>query len=71
MRCTVILEREADGGYVVGVPAVPGCISQGDHRAEALGNIREAIKPYLEDCVEAGEPVPLEDAREFVDIGAA
>ena len=71
MRYTVILEREADGGYVVSVPALPGCVSQGDNRGEALGNIREAIKLYLEDWIDAGEQVPLEDAREFVDIDAA
>ena len=55
MRYTVILEREDDGGYVVSVPALPGCVSQGDNRGEALGNIQEAIKLYLEDCVGAGE----------------
>lgn len=71
MRYTVILEREADGGYVVSVPALPGCVSQGDNRDEALGNIREAIKLYLEDCVDAGDPIPAEDTREFVDIEAA
>jgi len=70
MRNAVILEREDDGGYVVSVPALPGCVSQGDNRVEALGNIREAIKLYLEDCADAGEPVALEDAREFVDIDA-
>ena len=36
MRYTVVLEREEDGGYVVSVPALPGCVSQGDTRAEAL-----------------------------------
>jgi predicted RNase H-like HicB family nuclease len=71
MRYTVILEREDDGGYVVSVPALPGCVSQGDNRAEALGNIQEAIKLYLEDCASAGEPAPVEDAREFVDVEAA
>ena len=60
MRFTVVLEREADGGYVVSVPALPGCVSQGDRRADALNNIREAIEVYLEDCREAGEPVPTE-----------
>lgn len=70
MRYSVILEREEDGGYVVSVPALPGCVSQGDNRAEALGNIQEAIKLYLEDCAESGEPVPREDTREFVDIDA-
>ena len=50
MRYTVVLEQEPDGGYVVSVPALPGCISQGDTRAEALTNIREAIDLYIEDC---------------------
>ena len=50
MGYTVILEREPDGGYVVSVPALPGCITQGDTRDEALANIREAIEVYIEDC---------------------
>ena len=44
MRYTVVLEREADGGYSASVPALPGCHSQGDTRAEALANIREAME---------------------------
>jgi predicted RNase H-like HicB family nuclease len=44
MRYTAILEQEPDGGYVVTVPAMPGCISQGDTRAAALQNIREAVE---------------------------
>ena len=58
MRYTVVLEKEPDGGYVASVPALPGCVSQGDTRAEALSNIREAIAVYLEDCRETGELVP-------------
>jgi len=58
MRYTVVLEQEPDGGYVASVPALPGCVSQGDTRAEALSNIREAIAVYLEDCRETGELVP-------------
>ena len=58
MRYTVLLESEEDGGFVVSVPALPGCISQGDTREEALANIREAISLYVEDCREAGDPVP-------------
>lgn len=56
MRYTVVLEQEADAGYVVSVPALPGCVSQGDNRAKALSNIREAIELYIEDCREAGDP---------------
>ncbi len=49
MRYTVILQKEEDGGYVGTVPVLPGCVSQGDSREEALKNIEEAIEVYLED----------------------
>lgn len=68
MQYTVILQREADGGYVATVPSLPGCVSQGDDREESLTNIREAIEVYLEDCREAGEPIPTEEGREYVDL---
>ena len=71
MRYTVVLEREADSGYVVSVPALPGCVSQGNTRIESLNNIREAIKLYIEDCREAGDPIPTEDGKEFLEIEAA
>ncbi len=71
MRYTVVLEQEGDGGYVASVPALPGCVSQGDTRAEALANVREAIELYVEDCREAGDPVPTEIGKEFVEVDAA
>ncbi len=49
MRYTVILQRESDGGYVAVVPSLPGCVSQGDTREEALKNIEEAAELYIED----------------------
>jgi predicted RNase H-like HicB family nuclease len=70
MRYTVVLEQESDGGYVASVPALPGCVSQGDTRAEALANIREAIELYIEDCRAAGDPIPTEAGKEFVEIDA-
>jgi len=48
MRLKVILEPSSDGGYTAIVPALPGCISEGNTRKEALGNIKEAIELYLE-----------------------
>lgn len=71
MRYTVVLEQEGDGGYVASAPALPGCVSQGDTRAEALKNIQEAITLYLEDCRDAGDPVPTEAGKEFVEVEAA
>jgi predicted RNase H-like HicB family nuclease len=71
MRYTVVLELEEDGGYVVSVPALPGCVSQADDRAKALSNIREAIELYVEDCREAGDPIPTEAGKEFIEVEAA
>jgi predicted RNase H-like HicB family nuclease len=71
MRYTVVLEKEDDGGYVATVPALPGCVSQGDTREEALTHIREAIELYIEDCRDAGDPVPTEAGKEFVEVEAA
>jgi predicted RNase H-like HicB family nuclease len=68
MRYTVVLEREADGGYVASVPALPGCVSQGDTRDDVLKNIREAADLYIEDCIATGDPVPTEAGREFLEL---
>lgn len=68
MKYTVILERESDGGYVVSVPVLPGCVSQGDTKEEAMANIREAVDLYVEDCLAAGDPIPQEDSREYVEL---
>ncbi len=68
MKYTVILEREADGGFVASVPVLPGCVSQGDDREEALRNIHEAIDLYVEDCRLSGDPVPVEDSVEYVEL---
>jgi predicted RNase H-like HicB family nuclease len=71
LRYTVVLELEQDGGCVASVPTLPGCVSRDDSRGEALLNIREAIALYLGDCRDAGEPIPVEAGREFVEVQAA
>lgn len=48
MKLQVILEPSDEGGYTVSVPALPGCISEGDNIDEALENITEAVELYLE-----------------------
>lgn len=48
MQVRVILEPSEEGGFTVRVPSLPGCISEGDTRDEALANIREALQLYLE-----------------------
>ena len=68
MGYTVILEQEDDGGYVAYVPALPGCVSQGNTRDEVLRNIREAMELYVEDCAAAGDPIPKEAGKEFIEL---
>jgi predicted RNase H-like HicB family nuclease len=48
MKIKVVIESSDEGGYTVYVPGLPGCISEGDTREEALANIKEAIELYLE-----------------------
>ena len=57
MRFRVILEPDEDGVFVAQVPSLPGCISQGATRAEALKNVQEAIDGYLESLPEHDEPI--------------
>jgi len=49
MDFDIVLERQEEGGYTVYVPALPGCISQGETKAQATKNIKEAISLYLEE----------------------
>jgi predicted RNase H-like HicB family nuclease len=48
MKLTVVLEAQEEGGYTAYIPSLPGCISQGETKEEALKNIKEAIELYLE-----------------------
>lgn len=57
MDWKVELEKDRSGWYTVTVPALPGCISQGKTRQEALKNIKEAISLHLESLAESGIPI--------------
>jgi predicted RNase H-like HicB family nuclease len=48
VKLKIVLEASEEGGYTVYVPSLPGCISEGDTKEDALANIREAIELYLE-----------------------
>lgn len=56
----VVLLPAREGGYWVQVPSLPGCVSQGETKEEALDNIREAIALHIEDLVAAGEEIPAD-----------
>ena len=60
MKFPAVLDRDEDGVWVVECPSIPGCVSQGATRAEALTNIREAIALCLEVRAERGLPLTIE-----------
>jgi predicted RNase H-like HicB family nuclease len=68
MKYRVLIEPDEDGVYVAEVPALPGCISQGRTRAEAVENIKEAIAAYLESLDAHDEPVPPAISEEVVEV---
>ncbi|MGE3243373.1 MAG: type II toxin-antitoxin system HicB family antitoxin [Pirellulales bacterium] len=59
MRLKVLLHPAEEGGFWVEVPALPGCVSEGESREEALSNIREAAEGWLEVSAEQAESDPL------------
>jgi len=60
MKFMTTLERDEDGVWVAECPAIPGCVSQGRTREEAVANIREAIALCLEVRAERGLPLTIE-----------
>lgn len=70
MKYRVHIERDEDGMFVAEVPALPGCISQGETRAEALTNIKEAIEGYLESLRAHDEPIPPPVDEEVIEVRA-
>jgi antitoxin HicB len=68
VKYRVIIEPDEDGVYVAEVPTLPGCISQGRTRAEAIENIKEAIAVYLESLDAHDEPIPPPISEEIVEV---
>ncbi len=58
MKFRVIISQDEDGVFIAECPSLPGCISQGKTREEALENINDAIKGYLESLKKHNEPIP-------------
>jgi predicted RNase H-like HicB family nuclease len=63
MIFTVTLDRDEDGFWVVECPSIPGCVSQGKSKEEALENIKEAIQGCIEVRAELGMPLTVETAQ--------
>ena len=70
MRLPVILTEGEDGYIVAEIPIIPGCVSQGKTKEEALANIKEAAELCLESMEEEGWSLPPEYTLEHVEVGA-
>jgi predicted RNase H-like HicB family nuclease len=68
MKFRAIIEPDEDGIFVATVPSLPGCVSQGSTRAEAVRNISEAVAGYLESLRERDEPIPPSINEKVIDI---
>lgn len=60
MQFTITIDRDEDGVWVAECPSIPGCVSQGETKKEALANIEEAIQLCLEVRAERGMPLTIE-----------
>jgi predicted RNase H-like HicB family nuclease len=67
MKFWTSLDRDEDGVWIAECPSIPGCVSQGSTRDEALANIREAIALCLEVRAERGMPLTVE--TQLVEVG--
>jgi len=68
MKYRVIIEQDEDGIFIAEVPSLPGCISQGETRTEALKNIQEAIEVYIESFKAHNEPVPPSIDEKIIEV---
>ena len=69
MKYRVLIEQDEDDRFVIDVPALPGCVTQGATREEALQNAQEAIEVYLESLRARNEPIPPPIDEEIVEVG--
>lgn len=67
---TVVLERQPEGGYVVEVPSLPGCLTEGDTVDESLAMARDVIALFVETLRDLGKPVPPDDPHVALDMTA-
>jgi len=68
MKFRIIIEQDEDGEYIAQCPTLPGCISQGKTREEALTNIKDAIYGYLASLKKHDEPIPPAIEEETVEV---
>ncbi len=70
MKFRIAIEQDENGVFVAKCPSLPGCISQGHTREEALYNIKDAMCGYVESLKKHNEPIPHSIEEEMVEVYA-
>ncbi|HVR36789.1 MAG TPA: type II toxin-antitoxin system HicB family antitoxin [Methylomirabilota bacterium] len=68
MKFRVFIEPDEDGMFIAQCQALPGCVSQGRTRDEAMANIHDAIQGYLASLKKHGEPIPAGITEEIIEV---
>ena len=70
MKYRILIEQDEDGIYIAECPNLPGCLSEGRTRIEAIKNITDAIEGYLTSLKKHNEPIPPSIEEEVIEINA-
>ncbi len=68
MKYRIHVEQDEDGMFIANCPTLPGCVSQGKSRKEALKNISDAIEGYLESLKKHNDPIPPAIEEEVIEV---
>lgn len=68
MKYRILIEQDEDGIFVAVCPHLPGCVSEGKTRQDALANIQDAMQGYLESLKKHGDPIPPSIGEEIIEI---
>ncbi len=68
IKFRILIEQDEEGIFIAECPSLPGCISEGKTRKEALLNIHDAVEGYLESLKKHNEPIPPSIEEEMVEI---
>jgi len=68
MKYRILITQDEDGIFIAECPALPGCISQGNSRNEAIVNIKDAVDGYLFSLKKHGEPIPPSITEEIIEV---
>ena len=68
MKYRALIQQDEDGVFIAEMAGLPGCVSQGQTRSEALRNVQEALEAYLESLQAHGEPVPPPIEEEVIEV---